>query len=327
MKPTGAPTTSSPRLLVTRRERPLTQEVELVLVEAALQPQQQPVVALPRRMDGLLIDQQRVDEAAHLDELLPVAAVAREPRDLPGRHRADLAQADLGDHALEARARGPARRRAAEVLVGDLDLGPAQLHEPVAHGVLQHLTLVVVLDPMGRGPADIEHRLARLVPCGNLPSAHRRRSPAAARCRRRGRPTGGSSARSLLAVSALAGRSTPALEATSMLGAMGRGRVGGPAFEADNAGGAWRSPRWQSGDAICGSGDDTADVRFIVSDRRDRSVRSAGRAAAGPSDARIDRQSAASSIQTGISWTRSAAASTRPHRADTPVVRSITSRT
>src|SRR3954464_10277570 len=58
-----------------------------------------------------------------------------------------------------------------------------------------------------------------------------------------------------------------------------------------------------------------------------RSVRSAGRAATGPSDARIDRQIAASSIQTGISWMRSAAASTRPHRADTPVVRSITSRT
>ena len=186
---------ASPGLLVARRERPLAQEVELVLVEAALQPPQQPVVALARRIDSLLIDQQRVDDAAHLDELLPVAAIAREPRDLPGRHRADLAEADLGHHALEAGARGPARRRAAEVLVDDLDLGPAQLHEPVAHGVLQHLALAVVLNLMGRRLADIEHRLARLVPCGNLLSAHRRRSPAAARCRRRGRPTDGSSGR------------------------------------------------------------------------------------------------------------------------------------
>jgi len=46
-----------------------------------------------------------------------------------------------------------------------------------------------------------------------------------------------------------------------------------------------------------------ADVRFIAADRRDRSVRSAGRAVTGSVDARIDRQSAASSIQTGISWT------------------------
>ena len=115
-----------PGLLVARRERPLTQEVELVLVEAALQPQQQPVVALPRRIDRLLIDQQRVDDPAHLDELLPVAAVAREARDLPGRHRADLAEADLGDHALEARACGPAGRRAAEILVDDLDLATSR---------------------------------------------------------------------------------------------------------------------------------------------------------------------------------------------------------
>ena len=105
MKPTGArdDELAPPGLLVARRQRALPQQVELVLVEAALQPEQQPVVALPRRVDGLLVDQQRVDHAAHLDELLPVAAVAREARDLPRRHRADLAEADLGDHALEAR--------------------------------------------------------------------------------------------------------------------------------------------------------------------------------------------------------------------------------
>ena len=40
---------------------------------------------------------------------------------------------------------------------------PAELHEPVAHGVLEHLALAVVLDLMGRGLADIEHRLARPV--------------------------------------------------------------------------------------------------------------------------------------------------------------------
>ena len=88
----------------------------------------------------------------------------------------------------------------------------------------------------------------------------------------------------------------------------------------------WSSPNGY-GDPIRGSGDDTADARLVASDRRDRNVRSADRAATGSSDARIDRQIAASSIQTGISWTRSAAPSTRPHRADTPAVRSITSRT
>ena len=109
MKPTGRrdDELAAPGLLVARRERALTQEVELVLVEAALQPEQQAVVALARRVDRLLVDQQRIDDAAHLDELLPVAAVAREAGDLPGGHRADLAEADLGDHALEAGARVP----------------------------------------------------------------------------------------------------------------------------------------------------------------------------------------------------------------------------
>ena len=115
------------RLLVARREGPLTEQIELVLVEAALEAEQQAVVALPRRIDRLLVDQERVDDPAHLDELLPVAAVAREARDLPCRHRSNLAQAHLGDHALEAR---PGR--------------PAELREAIAHGVLQGLALAVV---------------------------------------------------------------------------------------------------------------------------------------------------------------------------------------
>ena len=142
------------------RERALPQKVELVLVEAALETQEQAVVAQTRRVDHLLVDEERVDDAAHLNELLPISAVAREARDLPGGHRADLAQADLGDHALETGARGPAGGRAAEVLVDDLDLRPAELRETVAHGVLEPLALAVVLDLISRGLTDVEHRLA-----------------------------------------------------------------------------------------------------------------------------------------------------------------------
>src|SRR5450755_3819551 len=63
------------RLLVARRERALAQQIQLVLVEAPLEPEQQAVVAVPWRIDGLLIDQNGVDHAAHLDELLPIPAV------------------------------------------------------------------------------------------------------------------------------------------------------------------------------------------------------------------------------------------------------------
>jgi hypothetical protein len=83
-------------------QRTLAQEIEFVFIEAALQTEQQTVIALSRRIDGLLVDQERVDHAAHLDKLLPVAVVAGEAGDFPRSHRSDFAEADLGHHSLEA---------------------------------------------------------------------------------------------------------------------------------------------------------------------------------------------------------------------------------
>src|ERR1700693_5874450 len=48
---------AAPGLLIAGRQRTVAQKIELILVEAALQSQQQPVVALTRRIDRLLIDQ------------------------------------------------------------------------------------------------------------------------------------------------------------------------------------------------------------------------------------------------------------------------------
>ena len=50
---------------------------------------------------GLLIDQNGVDHAAHLDELLPIPAVASEARDLAGANRTNLTEANLRYHSLE----------------------------------------------------------------------------------------------------------------------------------------------------------------------------------------------------------------------------------
>lgn len=65
--------------LIAGRERMLAQKIEFVLIEASLQPQQQPVVALTRCIDRLLVDQHGVDDSAHLNELLPATAVAGKP--------------------------------------------------------------------------------------------------------------------------------------------------------------------------------------------------------------------------------------------------------
>ncbi len=70
-----------------------------------------------RSTEDQIIGVQRIHDTAHLDELLPVSAVSGEARHLARRDRADLAEADLGDHALEASARCAASRRTTKILV------------------------------------------------------------------------------------------------------------------------------------------------------------------------------------------------------------------
>ena len=114
------------RLLISGRQRALAEKIKLVLVEAPLEPEEESVVPVPGRIHRLLINQHCVDHAAHLDELLPIPAVARKARDFAGAHGADLAEADLRNHPLEARALHAAGGGATEILVDDLNLRPAE---------------------------------------------------------------------------------------------------------------------------------------------------------------------------------------------------------
>jgi hypothetical protein len=49
-----------------------------------------------------LVDEHRIDDAANLYELLPLAAVARKARHLACSDCSNTPEADLGDHALKA---------------------------------------------------------------------------------------------------------------------------------------------------------------------------------------------------------------------------------
>src|SRR5258708_25428508 len=129
-------------------------------MEAPLEPKQQSIIALARRVDHLLVDQDGVNHAAHLDQLLPIAAVAREAGDFAGRYRADFAEADLGYHPFEPDPRHAARGGSPEIVVHRVDLGPAQRHEPIPHGILQRLALSAVQNLVGRRLPHIEKRLA-----------------------------------------------------------------------------------------------------------------------------------------------------------------------
>jgi hypothetical protein len=154
---------AAPRLRVARLHGALPQEVQLVLLQAALQSQQEPIITLPRGVDRVLVNQEGIDDPTDLNQLLPLPAVARKAGDLPRGHGPHLAQADLRHHALEAGTRHRPGGRSAQVLIHDLDLAPPQLSEPVLHGVLQLLALQVVGDLVGRLLAHVEHGFARHV--------------------------------------------------------------------------------------------------------------------------------------------------------------------
>ena len=77
--------------------------------------------------------------------------------------KSNLAEADLGHHALEAGAHDAAGGRTAEIVVDDLDLMPAQVLQPLPHGILERPALAVVQDLVGRGLPHVKDGFAILV--------------------------------------------------------------------------------------------------------------------------------------------------------------------
>ena len=136
----------------------MPEQVELVFVQAALQAQKQPVIAIAWGIDRFLIDQHSVDDTAHLDEMLPVPAVARKAGYFTRREGADLAETNIGDHPIKAFPVMPkacfqhdtAGGRTAEVVIHGLNPAPAQIRKPIPHGILQGAAFPVVQDLVGR---------------------------------------------------------------------------------------------------------------------------------------------------------------------------------
>jgi hypothetical protein len=92
---------------------------------------------------------------------VPVAVQARQPGDLGHQDDADLAQADRGDEALEAGAVPAAGARQAKVIVDHPDrrLRPAHLPGAARQVILAAGALLVVLDLLRRGLADVDDSL------------------------------------------------------------------------------------------------------------------------------------------------------------------------
>ncbi len=95
------------RLLLQGFEGALAEERELHLAHRALHAQQQAVVRVAWIVDAIFVEDERAHQAAELQQRVPVAAVAGEPRGLDRDHGADAALADGGEQLLEARSGDP----------------------------------------------------------------------------------------------------------------------------------------------------------------------------------------------------------------------------
>ena len=116
------------------------------------------------------VGDQRIEQRADFQKLMPIAAGARQSRHLDAEHETDIAQADFGDEPLKAQAALDAGPGAPEIVVDDDDLfpPPAVLRGPIGERVLQPGRFLVALNLLNRGLADVHDRQTVLVASKDL---------------------------------------------------------------------------------------------------------------------------------------------------------------
>src|SRR5712671_5280315 len=100
-----------------------------------LHAEQQAIVGMPRIIESALVYDDGPDKSTELDQRTPVAAVAGQPRCLDRKYGADPTLTNRSQQALEARPIDAASR-AAQIIVDDLDCGPAELSRTIGEPVL-----------------------------------------------------------------------------------------------------------------------------------------------------------------------------------------------
>ena len=82
---------SAARLGVAGGDAALSQQAQLVFRHRALQPEQQAIVDESRIIGAVGIDHQRAGKRAQIDQVMPVAPVARQTRSFDAVNRAHIA--------------------------------------------------------------------------------------------------------------------------------------------------------------------------------------------------------------------------------------------
>jgi hypothetical protein len=144
---------------------PGTQNVQLGGEQRSLDAEKQKIVRIARVIDAVLIGNEGAEQGAQLDNAVPVAVTAGQPGHLCNEDEADLAQADGGHQPLKAGALQAGGAGQAEILIDDQDprRRPAHPAGLIGELVLPARTLLVALDLLGGGLADIDDGLQALV--------------------------------------------------------------------------------------------------------------------------------------------------------------------
>lgn len=131
------------------------------------------IIELARIVDTLTVDDEGVRESAEIEELIPIAIVAGQPRDVETDDSAGVPEADLGHEALEARTPGSRRAGLAEIFVDHDHLAPAQAACVVLQVVLTAAALVMMTDLRERGLTDVhEGRTVQMLGADLLVTDH-----------------------------------------------------------------------------------------------------------------------------------------------------------
>src|SRR5260370_20870271 len=132
---------------------------------------------MPRIIDSVLVYDDSPDKSTELDQRVPVATVAGQPRGLDRKYCADPPLTDRSQQALEARP-FDAASRAAKIIVDNLDSGPAELPGMIGEPVLTAAALRIVQELIGRRLADGDESAAAPIVSPDLPPRRPPRLPA-----------------------------------------------------------------------------------------------------------------------------------------------------
>jgi hypothetical protein len=185
------PELTAPRLGAGGIEHPSTEHAEFELADAALHAEQQSIVRPAGVVDPVKIDHSRLDQAAELEQVMPLTPVAGEPGSVEAQDRSHLSGTEPCHQPLEARPRHHSAGGAAEIVVDYLDVTKAAASGDVDEFVLAPLALQVALDLCLSGLPNIDNRFAPQHRGWQEISARHRHAPPP---RRRRLPAAGGSA-------------------------------------------------------------------------------------------------------------------------------------